>query len=35
VLLSVLFLRKVETVNRRIVFGALVMFAGIVTITSR
>ena len=35
VLLSVLFLRKVETVNRRIVFGALLMFAGIVTITSR
>jgi drug/metabolite transporter, DME family len=35
VLLSVLFLRKVETVNRRIVFGALIMFAGIVTITSR
>jgi drug/metabolite transporter, DME family len=35
VFLSVLFLRKVETVNRRIVFGALVMFAGIVTITSR
>jgi len=35
VLLSVLFLRKVETVNQRIVFGALLMFAGIVTITSR
>jgi len=35
VLLSVLFLRKVETVTRRIVFGALLMFAGIVTITSR
>ena len=35
VLLSVLFLRKVETVNRRVVFGALLMFAGIVTITSR
>jgi drug/metabolite transporter, DME family len=35
VLLSVVFLREVETVNQRIVFGALLMFAGIVTITSR
>jgi DME family drug/metabolite transporter len=35
VLLSVVFLRKVETVNRRIVLGALLMFAGVVTITSR
>jgi drug/metabolite transporter, DME family len=35
VLLSIVFLRKLETVNRRIVVGALLMFAGVVTITSR
>ncbi|MPZ78242.1 MAG: EamA family transporter [Deltaproteobacteria bacterium] len=35
VLLSVLFLRKVETVNLRIILGALLMFAGVVIITSR
>ena len=35
VLLSVVFLRKMETVNQRIVFGAIVMFAGVVIITSR
>ncbi len=35
VLLSVVFLRKVETVNQRIVFGAVLMFAGVVIITSR
>ncbi len=35
VLLSVVFLRKLETVNRRVVLGALLMFAGVVTITSR
>jgi DME family drug/metabolite transporter len=35
VLLSIVFLRKVETVNRRIVFGAILMFAGVVIITSR
>jgi drug/metabolite transporter, DME family len=35
VLLSVVFLRKVETVNQRIVFGAILMFAGVVIITSR
>ena len=35
VLLSVVFLRKVETVNQRIVLGAILMFAGVVIITSR
>lgn len=35
VLLSVVFLRKVETVNQRVVFGAILMFAGVVIITSR
>ncbi len=35
VLLSAIFLRKVETVNRRVVFGALAMVAGVVLITSR
>lgn len=35
VLLSVVFLRKMETVNQRIVFGAVLMFAGVVIITSR
>jgi drug/metabolite transporter, DME family len=35
VLLSVVFLRKMETVNQRIVFGAILMFAGVVIITSR
>jgi DME family drug/metabolite transporter len=32
---SALFLRKVETVNSRIVFGAVLMVAGVVLITSR
>jgi hypothetical protein len=35
VLLSAIFLRSVETVNQRIVMGALLMFAGVVIITSR
>lgn len=35
VLFSVLFLRKVETVNSRVVFGALLMVGGVVLITSR
>lgn len=35
VLFTVIFLRKVETVNRRIIAGALLMFAGVVIITSR
>jgi DME family drug/metabolite transporter len=35
VLLSVVFLRRMETVNQRIVFGAVLMFAGVVIITSR
>jgi drug/metabolite transporter (DMT)-like permease len=35
VLLSVVFLRKMETVNQSIVFGAILMFAGVVIITSR
>lgn len=35
VLLSVIFLRKMETVNQRIVFGAILMFTGVVIITSR
>ena len=35
VLFTVVFLRKVETVNRRIILGALLMFAGVVIITSR
>ena len=35
VFFSALFLRKVETVNARIVFGAALMVAGVVLITSR
>ena len=35
VLFSVLFLRKVETVNSRTVFGAILMVCGVVLITSR
>ena len=35
VLFSVLFLRNVETVNSRIVFGAILMVGGVVLITSR
>jgi drug/metabolite transporter, DME family len=35
VLLSVVFLRKMETVNQRIAIGAVLMFAGVVIITSR
>ena len=35
VLFSVLFLRSVETVNSRIVFGAILMVGGVVLITSR
>ena len=35
VLFSVLFLRDVETVNSRIVFGAILMVGGVVLITSR
>ena len=34
-LFSVLFLRNVETVNSRIVFGAILMVGGVVLITSR
>jgi drug/metabolite transporter (DMT)-like permease len=35
VLFSVLFLRAVETINARVVFGAFLMVAGVVLITSR
>jgi drug/metabolite transporter (DMT)-like permease len=35
VFFSALFLRKIETVNRRIVFGAVLMVAGVALITSR
>ena len=35
VIFSAIFLRKVESVNRRVVFGALAMVAGVMLITSR
>jgi drug/metabolite transporter, DME family len=35
VFFSAVFLRKIETVNRRIVFGAVLMVAGVILITSR
>jgi drug/metabolite transporter, DME family len=35
VFFSALFLRNVETVNSRIIFGAVLMVAGVVLITSR
>jgi uncharacterized membrane protein len=35
VFFSALFLRNVETVNSRVIFGATLMVAGVVLITSR